>query len=208
MPSGGKVIFENTGKEREETLRFVERCSLEWGVEITWLEYRYEPGKPHLVEVNFASASRKGEPFEASIEARSGGYLPNPVERYCTLEMKMRTLNRYARHHLGWEKYTNIVGLRADEVRRVAKAKRNAFLDVQLELFDSGKKSKSKVKNRRPTGESVEFPLFDAGVTLDDVMRFWAKSQFDLELNQDEGNCDSASDLAGCLIFTQNTVAI
>src|SRR5262249_19633664 len=28
MPDGGKVIFCNTGKERPETLDFVERCSL------------------------------------------------------------------------------------------------------------------------------------------------------------------------------------
>lgn len=190
MPSGGKVVFENTGKEREETLRFVERCSLEWGVEITWLEYRYEPGRPYWVEVNFATASRKGEPFEAVIEARSGGYLPNPVGRFCTVEMKMLTLNRYARQHLGWEKYTNVVGLRADEGKRVAKAKRNAFLDVQLDLFDDGKKPERKAKSGRPTGESVAFPLFDVGVTVDDVMDFWAGSPFDLELRQDEGNCD------------------
>lgn len=190
MPNAGHVVFENTGKEREETLRFVERCSLEWGVEIVWLEYRYEPGRPYFVEVNFATASRKGEPFEAVIEARSGGYLPNPIGRYCTVEMKMLTLNRYVRHHLGWEKYKNVVGLRSDEGKRVAKAKNNAFLDVQMELFGDGKKSKRKVKSGRPTGESVAFPLFDAGVTLGDVMDFWAKQPFDLGLNQDSGNCD------------------
>lgn len=46
LPAGGKVVFCNTGKERPETLDFVERCSVEWDVPVTWLEYRYESPVP------------------------------------------------------------------------------------------------------------------------------------------------------------------
>ncbi len=80
LPDWVRVIFENTGKEREETLRFVERCSLEWDVPITWLEYRNVDGKHGFAEVNFATASRNGEPFEAIIRSRQ--MLPNPVARF------------------------------------------------------------------------------------------------------------------------------
>lgn len=34
LPSDVKVVFCNTGKEREETLRFVHECSSRWGVKI------------------------------------------------------------------------------------------------------------------------------------------------------------------------------
>jgi hypothetical protein len=33
------VIFCNTGKEEESTLKFVNDCSMHWNVEITWLEF-------------------------------------------------------------------------------------------------------------------------------------------------------------------------
>ena len=40
-----RVMFANTGKEREETLVFVNEVARRWGIEIEWLEYvrRYLP---------------------------------------------------------------------------------------------------------------------------------------------------------------------
>lgn len=77
LPGDVKVVFNNMGKERPETLDFVERCSAEWGVEIVWTEYTsapkagerkktrngqlerpYEPG---FKVVNYATASRSSE---------------------------------------------------------------------------------------------------------------------------------------------------
>jgi 3'-phosphoadenosine 5'-phosphosulfate sulfotransferase (PAPS reductase)/FAD synthetase len=40
LPSDAMVIFANTGKEEEATLKFVNDCSVNWNVPITWLEYR------------------------------------------------------------------------------------------------------------------------------------------------------------------------
>ena len=41
LPDEAKVIFCNTGKEEEATLRFVQDCSEHWGVPINWLEYQH-----------------------------------------------------------------------------------------------------------------------------------------------------------------------
>lgn len=165
MPDGGKVIFCNTGKERTETLDFVERCSLEWAVEVIWLEYRHEGGQHTFAVVNYATASRHGEPFEAVIRAR--GFLPNPVARFCTVELKIRTTDRYLRS-LGWEHWTNAIGLRGDEPHRVARLK----------------------GTNKHSREEPEAPLHKAGVTEPDVSAFWKAAPFDLALQSHEGNCD------------------
>ncbi len=64
LPSDAVVLFANTGKEEEETLCFVRDCSLNWGVPITWLEYLSDYPKYRVVD--FDTASRNGEPFEAA----------------------------------------------------------------------------------------------------------------------------------------------
>jgi 3'-phosphoadenosine 5'-phosphosulfate sulfotransferase (PAPS reductase)/FAD synthetase len=69
LPPDVVVAFANTGKEREETLRFVHECETRWGVRIRWLEYRdlsqaylrKDSGvEQSFEEVGFNSASRRG----------------------------------------------------------------------------------------------------------------------------------------------------
>jgi len=160
LPEEAIVCFANTGKEDEATLRFVDRCSKEWGVPITWLEYR---AGPTFEVVDFDTASRDGEPFAELIEKRN--YLPNPVARFCTGELKVLTIDRYFKS-IGVPEYETMVGIRADEQRRAAKMKDGKLI-----------------------------PLARAGVTQADVQDFWKKSFFDLELEFHDGvtasgNCD------------------
>jgi 3'-phosphoadenosine 5'-phosphosulfate sulfotransferase (PAPS reductase)/FAD synthetase len=179
LPPNVYAAFENTGKEDPRTLDFVQQIIERWGVHITWLEYRYEaPAEPggdgrHYYEVvSHNSASRNGEPFDQLIQARK--FLPNPVNRFCSIEMKIRTCYRWVRAELGWDRWTNIVGLRADEPRRVAKARqRNA---TGKERFDVG------------------MPLALAGVTKRDVAEFWSRQPFDLALP----NVNGATPLGNC----------
>lgn len=186
LPDDVKVVFCNTGKERPETLDFVERCSQEWGVDVTWLEYTSELKTRPLVKsrngrmesayehgfkiVNYATASRNGEPLEAVIRARN--MLPNVMARFCTVECKIRTTQRYLKS-LNWHKdndvaWTNAIGFRADEPQRVAKLA---------------------VTNRH-SNEAPEAPLYKAGVTKADIVAWWDKQPFQLQLKDHEGNCD------------------
>ena len=163
LPSEAIVCFANTGKEDEATLRFVKACSDNWNVEIHWVEYR--DADPSFERVTFESASRNGEPFEALIKKRN--YLPNPVTRFCTSELKIRSIHKYLKS-LGWDHNEQMdwVGMRADEQRRAAKI-----------------------------ADKSRIPLVTAGVTKETIGEFWRNQSFDLELpNMNgvtmHGNCD------------------
>jgi 3'-phosphoadenosine 5'-phosphosulfate sulfotransferase (PAPS reductase)/FAD synthetase len=69
LPDNIKVVFANTGKERQETLDFVHECGQRWNVAIVWVEYDWdEPHRTRIVGHN--SASRKGAPYEALIDRK------------------------------------------------------------------------------------------------------------------------------------------
>lgn len=168
LPSDVVATFANTGREMPATLDFVRDCAAAWNVHIHWLEYRHEPGRPYFVEVSHNSASRDGEPFQMMLAAKST--LPNPVQRFCTIELKIRTMKRFAQT-LGWTHWTNVIGLRADEQERVDKA------------LDRERTKKDRWHNL--------CPLASAGMTQDDVFAFWREQPFDLGLAGSwEGNCD------------------
>ncbi len=165
LPPAVVVAFANTGKEREETLRFVHECGSRWGVHVHWLEW--VDGKPCFEAVGFNSASRDGQPLAALIGKK--GYLPNAVTRFCTQEAKVRVIRDFCRS-LGWDHWRNVVGLRFDEGHRVIRA---------LAANDAGKERWRTI-----------MPLADAKVSVRDVRAFWDAQPFDLQLKSYEGNCD------------------
>ena len=119
LPEDAVVCFANTGKEDEATLKFVHDCEVNWNVPIVWLEYRdAEETKDRWKQVNYETASRNGEPFEAMIERKK--FLPNSVMRFCTTELKINPIARYM-ESIGHKDFDTFAGIRADEPRRVVK---------------------------------------------------------------------------------------
>jgi 3'-phosphoadenosine 5'-phosphosulfate sulfotransferase (PAPS reductase)/FAD synthetase len=174
LPDDVRVMFANTGKEMPETLDFVQECSERWSVPITWVEYRAKTpdGKQHAI-VDYATASRNGEPYEALINDRK--YLPNAVARFCTVELKIRAMHRVIREW-GWEDWFSCIGIRADEERRLAKMR-------------------ARGQSNETPDETPVAPLGAAGIVVADVGRFWSEQPFDLRLpNMNgrtmHGNCD------------------
>jgi len=194
------ILFCNTGKEHAATLDFVHEVETRWGAAVIWLEYfrRYLPAyksdrvreiaarareasgriatpKPKGTKelgyrvVDYTSASRDGEPFRNLIDM-SG--LPNPRTRLCTTELKIRLIKKWMLAQ-GYKAWDMVLGIRADEPRRV-----------------------SKLRASPPERWEHEMPLADANVTEADVMAFWREQPFDLglqhhpELGTYYGNCD------------------
>lgn len=182
LPADVLVTFANTGREMPETLDFVRDCGEQFGVEIVWLEYRdhAEPGQ-RWQTTTYDDAARSGEPFDAMIARKK--FLPNVVTRFCTTELKIRPMRDFVRH-MGWEHWTNVVGLRADERYRVASLKAGA----ERERWE------------------VATPLATAGITKQDVGAFWATKNWGLKLptingTTPMGNCDC------CFLKGEATIA-
>ena len=130
IDEGGEylVTFQNTGKEIQQTLDFVNECDQRWKLNLVWLEYR----QPATFEVVcYKTASRNGEPFNQLLKQRPSS-IPNQQFRFCTMELKIETLRRYLKS-LGIIEYTSFNGIRYDEPRRWQKIKLNDY-DVELPL--------------------------------------------------------------------------
>lgn len=160
LPDRAKVVFANTGREMPETLDFVQECSERWAVPITWLEYRRYDNKVAFEQVSHNSASRNGEPFE---ELLYKPYLPNAIARFCTEELKVRTIKRFLVKN-GWKFWNNTIGIRADESHRI--------------------------KPSRDKRWQNWCPLNDAGANLETISKFWSNQPFDLRVMKGAGNCD------------------
>lgn len=172
LPADTHVVFANTGKERPETLAFVHECATRWDVPITWLEYTGRAGGSHgqrFRVVDFASASRRGEPFETLIRERK--FVPNSLMRFCTTELKIHPIRDFMLSR-GYEDWANVVGLRFDEPNRVARVRNRGTADSWV----------------------TRTPLYSAQVTEAEVLAFWSKQPFDLQLPPGDSNCD------GCML--------
>ena len=174
LPDDVHVTFANTGKEMPETLDFINDCAVNWNVNVRWLELDIHDERPiyRTKEVTYETASRNGEPFEALIKRKK--MLPNVVARLCTIHMKIDVMNRFMRSH-GYKEWANVIGLRYDEPKRVAK---------QRKQNDSGKNKWTSL-----------VPLYDNKVMVEDVALFWENNEFDLGLPNHSGktlagNCD------------------
>ena len=174
LPDDVHVTFANTGKEMPETLDFINDCAVNWNVNVRWLELDIHDERPiyRTKEVTYETASRNGEPFAALIRRKK--MLPNVMMRICTQELKINVMKRFMRAK-GYKEWANVIGLRYDEPKRVAK---------QRKQNDSGKNKWTSL-----------VPLYDNKVMVEDVALFWEKNEFDLKLPNHSGktlagNCD------------------
>lgn len=159
------VVFANTGKEREETLEFINECDNEFEFGVKWVEFVKNDksawaAAKHKV-VDFKTASRNGEPFEQMMEKYG---MVNQGFPHCTRELKQNTIKSYAKS-IGWKKYYTAIGIRKDEPQRIDanKARKNRLV-YPLALFNPCTKS--------------------------DINLWWSKQKFDLRIKSYEGNCD------------------
>jgi len=157
------VTFANTGLEHPKTLEFVHNCDVNFGFNTVWLEAVVHDGRvacTHKV-VDYATASRKGEPFEAVIQKYG---IPNTAFPFCTRELKINPMNSYLRSlGLDYRTIPTAIGIRDDEKRRVSKT---------------------------AGATQIHYPLIDMWPTdKGEILDWWAEQSFDLGIDEFEGNC-------------------
>lgn len=181
IPNNCECVFSNTSLEMPETYEFLDDLERFLGVRITRLERDMTaPNKVRVVGHN--SLLRDGELFaellEEIIPKRRDGTagirpLPNPAQRVCTANLKVKTVDRYLVKELGWKRpYLSVIGYRADEEGRVQR------------------RIRQNLKRPKDEGGYGIFPMFSAGVGSGDVHNFWRAMPFDLKIGSELGNCD------------------
>ena len=156
------VAFANTGREMEGTIDFIKEIQFRWQINVRWIEYR--KAIPKYEEVGHNSVSLDGKPFMEMIDSKSANkFLPNQNMRFCTQELKVKTIKRFL-VGMGWKRWTNTVGIRGDEPRRLRESKDNRWVNW--------------------------YPIADAKETVKDVNYFWEQQPFDLKIMKGPGNCD------------------
>lgn len=165
------IVFANTGKEVEGTLEFVRDCAINFNVNIIWVEARHldESGKPYSKKgwkvgyklVDFNTASRNGEPFEELISIMG---IPSTAAPFCSDQLKRKPIEAYLKD-IGFKNFYKAIGIRADELDRVS-------------------------PNR--VAKKIIYPLVsDFRVGKKEVLNYWKKSPFNLNIPKNLGNCDN-----------------
>jgi hypothetical protein len=154
------IVFANTGREREETLQFVNECDKRWGLGVVWVEAVINPehgkGTTHKI-VSFETATRGNALFVDMIKKYG---ISNKAFPHCTRELKLRPIASYMKS-LGIKGYLTAIGIRLDEQKRLLSH-----------------------------GPDVISPLLEKWVVERNVLDYWREEDFDLGLKRHEGNCD------------------
>lgn len=158
------VTFANTGMEHEKTLEFINKCDLHFNFNTVWLEADVKHGEREgtgFKVVTFETASRKGEPYHDVIKKYG---IPNTAYPHCTRELKLSVMRSYLKSRgLNHKEIKTAIGIREDETRRVSKQ-----ADVN----------------------NIIYPLIDDFPTDKlDVLQWWSKQEFDLDIPEYQGNC-------------------
>ena len=115
-----------------------------------------------------------GKPFDEIIKRVSGKtYLPNKLQRFCTIEMKVAPIAQWCYNNTELPIEMRI-GFRANEQRRaksmVERIEKNG---IELFKFNVGKHKNGNNKWEKLPYRSHKFPLIEDGIFKDQIEEYW-----------------------------------
>lgn len=167
-------IFCNTGQERPETIQFLQDIVKFWGIDIHFLEAVYSDLPrigPKAIRVNPENLDMTSKVFENAINHLQKNKwigVPNQATPYCSVYMKVRPANWYAKQFFGTVKFKSAIGFRQEDM-----PKRISWAEIKL-------------------AKKQLFPLitdFEKPTNLQDIDQFFAEQPFRLKIPSNLGNC-------------------
>lgn len=115
-----------------------------------------------------------GKTFEQNIQMK-GGYLPNRIQRYCTVEMKLRPMFHWWDEKIK-EPIKMQVGFRYGEEGRASRMLERCNEDGLVEFKHVvGQHSSGRNKWAETAWQKPVFPMIDDGVRRDQVVEYWKR---------------------------------
>ncbi len=155
-------IYMDTGAEHPKTYEFIKNVNEFFGLELVCLRGNFDSPLGTGATFEVVSVDSIGcdlAPFKSY--ARKYG-TPTVAGANCTSRMKEETHDKYCNEKYGKKGYETWIGIRADEPRRLKGVGKRIDLRYMAEITDAEKP---------------------------DVLAFWAKQSFDLEIEEHLGNC-------------------
>lgn len=113
-----------------------------------------------------------GETFD-EVALNRGGWLPNKLHRYCTVEMKLRPMHRWWREKIG-EPVKMQIGFRAGEEKRATRMLERCNENGLLEFKDVvGKHANGRNKWAETVWQQPVFPMIENRIHRDHVVQYW-----------------------------------
>ena len=155
-------IYMDTGAEHPKTYEFIRNVNKHFGLNLVCLrgDFNQPLGKGH--KYNVVSIDDIGpdlKPYTALVKKYG---TPGVASAWCTSRMKEETHDKYCNEKYGKGNYETWIGIRADEPRRLSGIGKREDLRYMAEITD---------------------------VEKDDVLGYWSKQPFNLEIDEWLGNC-------------------
>lgn len=155
-------IFMDTGAEHPKTYDFIRNVNEYFNLNLVCLrgDFNQPLGKGHSYNVvDVNDISCDMKPFSGMVNKYG---TPTVASAWCTSRMKEEVHDKYCNDKYGKGNYQTWIGIRADEPKRLGGVGKRVDLRYMAEITDA---------------EKV------------DVLNFWKKQPFDLEIDEWSGNC-------------------
>lgn len=155
-------VMANVSREHKKSLEFMNKCDKYFGLNLVWIEpsisQKKNVGTGFEIRT-FNELKTEGQLFEDGIKKYG---IPSVVNKWCTRELKLVPIKKYADKKFGANNYSIAVGLRMDEMDRVSK---NYFQN------------------------NVFYPLLDNGINTRVRNKFWFQKPIQIGIPAFKGNC-------------------
>lgn len=153
-------VYANTGLEHEKTLEFINKVDKFLNLKLTWIEAVINPLKGIGTTYTVVDCETACRDNRLFKDMCACYGLMNKTWMHCTRELKIQPMTAFANDYFGKNNYRQAIGIRFDEFKRV-------------------RQDPNKI-----------YPLATiAKVIKQDVLEFWKKQPFDLEIEEHYGNC-------------------